>query len=375
VSDCPPQSFGQLSQHIGGARCSGLEPRQSSIHLGRSYRSRSPNLLGELSEGLKGAFLLLVILMALAGLARASDFSLEVPVACEIGTTCWVQQYPDHDAGPGTVDYTCGTESYDGHDGTDIRIKTTKGNVDVIASAAGVVRGMRDGMPDHLMQSEADRAAVANIECGNGVVLVHPGGWETQYCHMRNGSVVVKRGEKVETGQKLGEVGYSGAAAFAHVHLSVRKNGRKIDPFGGAITDACGVKVASLWSQVAAKALDYTDRSVLDLGFLPDKAVAGDLESGVVKSQVPAAAWPAMVAYFWAINLEKGDNINVILDGPGDVHAENPQVLNHSKAQYVLFAGLKRPEAGWPVGAYAARLEIRHDGVVVVDRSVTADVK
>jgi hypothetical protein len=114
---------------------------------------------------------------------------------------------------------------------------------------------------------------------------------------------------------------------------------------------------------------------VLDLGFLPDKAVAGDLESGVVKSQAPAAAWPAMVAYFWAINLEKGDNINVILDGPGDVHAENPQVLDHSKAQYVLFAGLKRPEAGWPVGAYAARLEIRHDGVVVVERSVTADVK
>ena len=32
-------------------------------------------------------------------------------------------------------------------------------------------------------------------ECGNGLVIRHEYGWETQYCHMKKGSVQVKTGE------------------------------------------------------------------------------------------------------------------------------------------------------------------------------------
>ena len=71
---------------------------------------------------------------------------------------------------------------------------------------------------------------VTGKECGNGVAIEDEGGRETQYCHMRKGPVLVKAGDKVGTGTKLGLVGQSGMADFPHVHHSVRHNGTKIDP-------------------------------------------------------------------------------------------------------------------------------------------------
>ena len=41
--------------------------------------------------------------------------SLSLPLACDIGTACIVQNYVDRDAGPGARDYRCGFLAYDGH--------------------------------------------------------------------------------------------------------------------------------------------------------------------------------------------------------------------------------------------------------------------
>src|SRR3990170_8389893 len=89
-------------------------------------------------------------------LGSAPAFALELsqPIDCTPGTDCFIQQYVDRDEGPGAQDYACGAETYDGHKGTDIRLRTTadvaKG-VAVLATAPGVVAGLRDGMADHLL--------------------------------------------------------------------------------------------------------------------------------------------------------------------------------------------------------------------------------
>ncbi len=186
--------------------------------------------------------ILIALLLSIIAPVNASAFDLQWPLTCELGKDCWIQQYADHDTGPGASDFMCGSATYDGHDGTDIRVRDTSMTAPVVAAADGVVKGMRDGVHDKLVVTDSDKQAVANRECGNGVLVGHRNGWETQYCHMKSGSVVVRKGEKVAAGQKLGDVGYSGAAAFPHMHLSVRYNGKKVDPFSGDLNEflRCG---------------------------------------------------------------------------------------------------------------------------------------
>ncbi len=147
------------------------------------------------------ALLALFWLVSPAPSAVAQDApALIFPVECTLGETCFLQQFVDRDPGPGARDYSCGPQSYDGHTGTDIRtadLAAMARGVAVIAAADGVVRALRDdGVPD------AGTAAMAPGQgCGNGVVLTHPNGWETQYCHLMQGSIGVAVGDTVAAGE------------------------------------------------------------------------------------------------------------------------------------------------------------------------------
>jgi murein DD-endopeptidase MepM/ murein hydrolase activator NlpD len=63
---------------------------------------------------------------------------------------------------------------------------------------------------------------------GNYVILSHDGGYQTLYGHM---SVIgAKKGDRVAQGTVIGKVGSTGYSTGSHVHLSVYKNGKMIDP-------------------------------------------------------------------------------------------------------------------------------------------------
>ena len=96
------------------------------------------------------------------GPAAAGELKLALPVACEIGRDCFVQNFFDHDPGPERRDYACGSLSYDGHTGTDFRVADipamTRG-VTVVAAAGGTVKAVRDGMPDAGLAGMSRRSA------------------------------------------------------------------------------------------------------------------------------------------------------------------------------------------------------------------------
>ncbi|MEG5138061.1 MULTISPECIES: M23 family metallopeptidase, partial [unclassified Microcoleus] len=141
------------------------------------------------------------------------------PIACTLGKDCFIMHYFDRDPSPAAVDFGCGRQTYDGHDGIDFAIPDAKAmakGVPVIASAAGKVLRVRDGVVDRRLQNQTDKANVAGTECGNGMVIDHGGGWEAQYCHLRQNSIVVKPGMQVQKGTVLGMVGNSGQASFPH---------------------------------------------------------------------------------------------------------------------------------------------------------------
>ena len=322
-----------------------------------------------------------------AGSARASDFELSLPIDCRLGDDCFVQNYVDIDPGPGILTVTCQAAAYDGHKGTDFRILNINRKADVIASAPGIVRAIRDEIPDALMRSDEDRAKVSGRECGNGVVIVHEGGWETQYCHLRLGSVVVAQGDQVERGEKLGEVGSSGASAFAHVHLSLRKDGNMIDPFLGDMeaaderlatcasgTDRSPTYDGALWQSDVRALLKDAQGTIIQTGFADSTVKPIDLELGVEKE--PGATSPVFVFFARLINVQEGDRVALRILGPEGVMAESDGTpMERQKAQWVSYAGRKLRADTWPSGEYVGTATLIRDGEAIQQRKAVFSIE
>ena len=64
---------------------------------------------------------------------------------------------------------------------------------------------------------------------GNYVVIEHVDGYQTLYAHMSKS--LAKKGDRVSQGTKIGLVGSTGYSTGAHLHLTVYKNSKPIDPF------------------------------------------------------------------------------------------------------------------------------------------------
>ena len=174
--------------------------------------------------------------------AKDSRLELGLPVVCNIGQDCFIQQYPDVDASEGSRDYSCGRATYDGHKGIDIRLLSLADiarDVHVVAAAKGRVKRTRDMMADRILESREGEGALEGRECGNGVVIDHGSGWETQYCHLKRGSVAVKPGDRVARGQPIGAVGASGRVQFSHLHFGIRRTGVTYSPFLGRTSASC----------------------------------------------------------------------------------------------------------------------------------------
>ena len=315
---------------------------------------------------------------AVLGLAGASARaagegppSLGFPLACRIGVSCEVQNYVDRDPGPSAQDYRCGPETYEKHNGVDIRLldlAAQRRGVAVLAAAAGRVARLRDGMAD-ISVTAPGAVPPTGQECGNGVVIDHGGGWETQYCHMARGSLLVKAGQTVAAGAPLGRVGLSGATEYPHLHVTVRHGQSVVDPFapGAGTLNACKAD-QPLWSREALMQLAYKPGAVLNAGFAAGPVKMGDLEAGDVAPPGPAA--PYLVAYGRGINLRAGDVVGLELRAPGGQVLAKSQLapLAGNMAQHLAYIGAKRPAVGWAAGRYQARYQVLRDGKAVLSR-------
>ena len=112
-----------------------------------------------------------LFICALAASPVAGAPLLQQPIDCELGETCYIQNYVDADPSSDYADFACGKLSYDGHKGTDFALPTLadmQRGVDVLAAAPGRVLGTRDGMKDAIAtkkrwrRSKARNAAMAS---------------------------------------------------------------------------------------------------------------------------------------------------------------------------------------------------------------------
>lgn len=65
---------------------------------------------------------------------------------------------------------------------------------------------------------------------GNYVIIDHGNGYKTLYGHMVTGSLVVKAGDVVKQGQKIGQMGTTGRSTGIHLHFEVFKDNKRMNP-------------------------------------------------------------------------------------------------------------------------------------------------
>ena len=74
-----------------------------------------------------------------------------------------------------------------------------------------------DGVPDNVPGTTNTKLAP-----GNHVVINHGNGEYSFLAHLRNGSIAVKLGDRVQPGDRLGACGNSGESSEPHVHYHLQ---------------------------------------------------------------------------------------------------------------------------------------------------------
>lgn len=319
------------------------------------------------------------------GFAQATErpeFSL--PVGCDEGQPCLLQNLVDMDTSNIRLDALCGRSTYNGHKGTDFRVvnipQMEKG-VPVLAMADGVVVGLRNSQPDILVETAKHKIAVRGKECGNGLILDHGkfGGkrWTSQYCHLKQGSVNFKKGAQIKRGQAIGEIGLSGHTMFPHVHITVRAGKTLYDPLTGITVQPnkpqCSAKDADpLFTAEAMAKIKAGDSPLMEAGFA-DRAVKDkDIMKGAFSQPRPRRP---MVFYAYFKNLLKGDKIRLVIKSGSNVWMKSTtEPLKVDKSSYTVFAG--RRKGGKKKRTYHGTAEIiRGDKVVFTSEPVSLSFK
>jgi murein DD-endopeptidase MepM/ murein hydrolase activator NlpD len=225
------------------------------------------------------------------------------PIPGEDGADWVIHNYIDlAQYDPDILDYAGGAnddaKTYDDHRGIDINISSFRAmdaGISIVAVVGGEVVETTDG--------EFDRATECVSYEWNSAIVESDDGYLMYYGHMRNGSVAVSTGDRVEVGDLLGLVGSSGCSDGPHLHFEVWEGETLIDPFQDA-----------LW---ANPPVYDTPMSLMD-GFLK----AGPFQDFIDIQDPGPQATSIQLGQELGVGVSvaggsDGDEMNVIIVGPG----------------------------------------------------------
>ncbi len=279
---------------------------------------------------------------------NTTPITFEIPIDCNIGKDCFIQKYVDTDSSDEYRDHTCGLLTSPNHKGTDFRLRdyvALEKGVAVQAAADGIVSAHRDGVRD--INIRFNKEYDSKQGCGNVVIINHGSGWNSWYCHMKNGSVTVKKGDKVTAGQKLGLVGLSGETEYPHLHFQVSYYDKIIDPFTTkSIGTGCqtSTPVNSLWSDNALSKLEYNNGHLLISGITNEDINSEKARNG--KSNGTNFLANSDNIFIWAdvTAPRKGDTLRFTIKQPDQEPQTYTRIFGKSKA--VMFDAIKLRKGG-----------------------------
>lgn len=137
--------------------------------------------------------------------------------------------FVDLDPGPGTLDWSCGHQTYDGHTGEDSIIRSFQEQrigVPIFAALDGIVSEVSDRLPD-------EHVARTMTPVDNHVIVSSRGlGVHTVYGHLRR-DVLVRNGQRVVAGQQIGWTASSGRSTWPHLHFTMKFDFQIVETFAG----------------------------------------------------------------------------------------------------------------------------------------------
>jgi murein DD-endopeptidase MepM/ murein hydrolase activator NlpD len=92
----------------------------------------------------------------------------------------------------------------------------------------GIDFAAKTGAPIYATADGVVKLAKYNGGYGNCVFVDHLYGFESRYGHMQK--ILVRRGQKVKRGDKIGLVGKTGIATAPHLHFEVHYKGKEVNP-------------------------------------------------------------------------------------------------------------------------------------------------
>ena len=160
----------------------------------------------------------------------------------------------------------------------------------------------------------------------------------------------------------MGAVGLSGRTEFPHLHISVEKKGKVVDPFVGVEGGAeCDLGKTPLWRREVLEKLRYLSAIPYQAGFADHLPTTEEVRTGALGAKSLPASSHALV--FWAevAGLMPGDFISLRLLGPdGGVLAQKEESLKRHRIRIWRAVG-KRTKVRWPPGAYRGEVRIMRE--------------
>ncbi len=269
-------------------------------------------------------------------IAEVTAGELLFPLDCQLGTNCWLSSLPRHYFKDRQLDFRCGPLTKNNNLGTEFIIKDMQQmmeGVDVIAPISGQVTAKQDGHEDTL--------SLGSDSCGNMITIANEHLIVT-FCHLKNTSVRLSKGDKVNAGEVVGQVGSSGYVdhpkLFMKLEMIADDDGkvRDLDPFYGRQLD-CGLPPESLWDK--GDFMDFNARAgiVFNYGFAFDNITAHIITNGEHKKNIPANPG-TFIAFVEMLSVNKGDIVNIsITDSSGSVIASRKHEFGKFQTRYLLY--------------------------------------
>jgi hypothetical protein len=226
------------------------------------------------------------------------------PLAGQLYRDLFTNNFVDLMSGPGLLDWDCTDVTYDGHDATDVLLRSFGEQlvgVPVFSALDGIVVATHDGEDD---------MHTACAGTANYVIIDHGAGRLCYYWHLREDSVQVVPGQPVSAGQQLGLAASSGCSTWPHLHFATYDDGLLVEPYAGVCNP-----VPSQWAEQTPidRELYLNDFNLTnaDIGSYPglpfDMPRRGTFEQGVrsVRFWIQARNLPA--SSHWRVRYVRPD--------------------------------------------------------------------